>query len=342
MIDDPFMQPESGPVFGEVNSRGKYDLPHPITGEPATWTRTTNFIKKLDDTYALSKWEKRNVAVGLARREDLYAEACTLALVEEGEELDTKALDKLVESAHDAAGGNVGRRIGSALHRFTERQSRGLPSGAPERWQRHVERYAETLREYRLAIVPELIERTVVNLTYGCAGKFDNGFRDVFGRIILGDLKSKKKIYGYGSEALQFAMYVNADAMWDPTTGKYVDMPPFDKDIALMIWLPVEGDFCEIHDVDIAKGWRKLALCNEVRDWQNEAKRKGAVGWRSVLPTAMAVTSAYAQRILEAESREELSAIWEEAQGFGAWSLELDDLGAARLKFLHEAGLTAY
>lgn len=341
MTDDPFMQPESGPVFGEVNSRGKYALPHPITGEPAEWQRTTNFIKKLDDTYALHKWDKRKVIEGLALDEGLYAEACSLALVPEGEELDTKALDKLAEAAHDRAGGNTGRRIGSALHRFTERQSRGLPSGAPERWQRHVERYAETLREYRLTIVPELIERTVVNLTYGCAGKFDNGLRDVFGRIILGDLKSKRKIHGYGSEALQFAMYVNADAMWDPVAGKYEDMPAFDKDTALMIWLPASGDVCEIHGVDIAEGWRALKLCDQVREWQNLAKRKNGIGAQAAPPSAMAVTEAYAKRILEAGTREELSAIWREAEGFGVWSLELDDLGAERLKFLHTAGLTA-
>lgn len=332
-MTDPFMQPDSGPIFGEVNSRGKYALPHPVTGEPAEWQRTTNFIKKLDDTYALNKWEKRKAVVGLALREDLYAEACSLS-----DEEDIDALDELVERAHDAAGGNVGRRIGSALHKFTERQSRGLPSGAPERWQLHVDRYAAALKEHYLTIVPELIERTVVNLTYGCAGKLDNGLINLYGEIELADLKSKKKIYGYGSEALQFAMYVNADAMWDPVAGKYVDMPPFRKDIARMIWLPVAGDACEIHAVDIAKGWAKLGLCEAVRDWQNEAKRKGAVGWKMVPPSILEATEAYASRILDAGSVADLSAIWREASAHGVWSTELEELGARQVELLKLQG----
>lgn len=326
------MQPDPSPQPGGV-ANGKYVLPHPDTGRPARWQRTTNFIKKLDDTYALNKWEKRKAVVGLALREDLYAEACSLS-----DEEDTDALDELVERAHDAAGGNVGRRIGSALHRFTERQSRGLPSGAPERWQPHVERYAAALKEHCLTIVPELIERTVVNLTYNCAGKFDNGLRTMRGHLVLADLKSKKKIYGYGSEALQFAMYANADAMWDPSTGKYVDMPEFDKRTALMIWLPVAGDACEIHEVDIAKGWKALALCETVRDWQNEAKRKGAVGGFLAPPSILEATEAYASRILEAQTVAELSAIWREAGTHGVWSTELEELGARQAELLKLQG----
>lgn len=323
---DPFGQPDSAPTPGEVGADGKYALPHPHTGEPAKWQRTTNFIKKLDDTFALHAWDLRNTAVGLALREDLYAEACSLT---DGD--DTEALDKLVRRAQEAAGGAVGRRVGSALHKFTERHNLGLETHVPARWAPKVEQYAAALREHCLTVVPELTERTVVNLTWNCAGKFDNGVRTMRGGLAIADLKSKKKIYGYGSEALQFAMYANADAMWEPATGRYVDMPNFDKRTAYMLWLPMAGDAMEIHEVDIARGWEALKLCDQVRLWQNEAKRKNAVGGRLAPPSAMAVTEAYASRILEAGSREELSAIWREADALGRWSKELIDLGKQRI-----------
>jgi hypothetical protein len=337
---DPFMQPDAAPVPGEIVN-GRYALPHPLTGEPATWARTTNFIKKLDDTFALDAWKLRQTVLGLALREDLYAEACTLA-DEPDDPRTVKKLDRLVENAHDAAGGNHGRRVGSALHKFTERTNRGLESGAPERWADKVVLYAEALRAHCLTVVPELIERTVVNLTYNSAGTFDNGFLEVDGRLVLADLKSQKKIYGYGSPALQFAMYVNADAMWNPQLGKYEDMPAFRKDVAKLLWLPIEGDACEVHDVDIARGWEALKLCDQVRLWQNEAKRKNAVGGLAAPPDAMAVTEAYAKRVLEAGSQAELSAIWREADALGRWSGELMSMGAKRLEEIQDPVLTTY
>lgn len=323
---DPFGQPDSTTPPGGITN-GCYALPHPHTGKPATWARTTNFIRKLDDAFALNEWKIQRVLIGLGLREDLYAEACTLS---DGDDLE--ALNRLAELAHDAAGGNHGRRVGSALHRFTERANRGEPSGAPARWAPKVDLYAEALKAHCLTVIPELVERTVVNLTYNCAGTFDNGLRTMRGTLQLGDLKSKKKIYGYGSEALQFAMYVYADAMWDPVTGKYVDMPPFDKRTAVMIWLPVAGDACEVHDVDIERGWAALKICDQVRLWQNEAKRKAAVGAPRALPNAMAVTEAYASRILAAGTREDLSALWAEASALGRWSKELEDMGVERMK----------
>lgn len=325
-MSDPFTQPDAGPTFGEVGANGKYALPHPVTGEPADWQRTTNFIKKLDDTYALHEWDLRNAVVGLALREDLYAEACSLS---DGD--DTKALNKLVRLAQEAAGGARGRRIGSALHKFTERHNLGEPTHAPARWAPKVDQYAAALKAHCLTVVPELTERTVVNLTWNCAGTFDNGVRTLWGKLAVADLKSKKRIYGYGSEALQFAMYAYADAMWDPVAGRYVDMPVFDKDVAYMLWLPVEGDGMEIHGVDIARGWEALKLCDQVRLWQNEAKRKKGVGGLLAPPSRMAVTEAYASRILEAGTREELSAIWREADSHGVWSEELAEMGRVRL-----------
>lgn len=326
------------PLMGEI-VKGRYKLPHPHTMRPHSWQRCTNFIKVLADTWALTAWEKRKIIEGLVRREDLYAEAHALVLADE---IDTKELDRLAANCKDAAGANHGRRVGSALHKFTERHNNGQPHGAPERWAGKVELYAETLRKHGLRVDPSLNERRVVSLKYNVAGTFDNGLRKYTGALHLGDLKSQKQIYSYCDPAMQFAMYVNCDCMWDAEAMKYVDMPPFDKDEAYLLWLPVvdklgnEVHECEIHRVDIAKGYRKLQLCADVYDWQKEGKRKNAVGGVVAAPSSLAMVEAYAQRLKAAETHTDLKELWDEAEGFGAWCPELQAVASVRFKEIQQ------
>ena len=50
---------------------GRYKIPDPITGKDRSWTRATTWAKTVADTHALTKWELRMAAIGLARRPDL-------------------------------------------------------------------------------------------------------------------------------------------------------------------------------------------------------------------------------------------------------------------------------
>lgn len=311
------------PAPGTIK-RGRYQLPHPHTGQPHTWMRTTTFIKKIDDLHAIHEWEKRKVIEGLALREDLYAEALTYGISTDGHDLDTRKVNDLVERCKDAAGGNQGSRVGSALHRFTERHDAGFETGAPSRWLHRVEEYAQTLKEHKLTVVDDLIERIVINMRYGCAGTFDRGFMSHTGGLFLGDLKSQKKIYGYMSPAMQFAMYITSDCMWCPKTLRYVDMPAFNPYTALMLWLPAQGDGCEVHWVDTGEGAKMLKLCAEVYEYQKMSKRKGAMGGLRPAPLSLDVISAYADRLRFAESQKDLAYIWDEARTHGVWCEELE------------------
>lgn len=329
MTSNPFLQPPSTESVqpGDIVN-GRYQLPHPETGLPHSWMRTTNFIHKIADTYAIHEWDKREVIRGLVMREDLYIEACGTDLE------DKKALNDLASRAKEASGGNTGARLGTALHAFTERGKRGEETRAPRKWQGKVDLYLEALRNHRLYPRTDLLERRVINLKYNLAGTFDDGLDSAEYGLVIGDTKTQKDFYSYCDPAMQLAVYANADVMWNKETASYEDMPPFNKEIALVLWLPARGigetqDACDVRWVDIATGWEKVDLAHRVHEWQKAGKRKNEVGGIYV-PNPLAITEAYARRLWDAGSIDDLSAIWQEATERGLWRPELDDVGNIR------------
>lgn len=335
----PFMQPptqdEAQP--GEIKN-GRYQLPHPVTGEPASWMRTTNFIKKIADTFALETWEKQTLIAGLTMREDLYTEACAaVEFANEWLELTSESKAKVTDiaaRAKEVAGGNTGARIGTAFHAFVERAKRGEDARAPRKWAGKVDLYLDCLRRHYLTPVPHLLERRVVNLKYQLAGTFDDAFRTINGEMVMGDTKSQKGFYSYCDPAMQLGVYANADAMWNAETLSYEDMPPFSKDLGLIVWLPVRQDVADVRWVNIAKGWRKVELAYEVYEWQKEGKRKDAVGGIYAAPSSLQVVEAYARRLRDAATVEDLGNLYEEANSFSVWCPELEEVGLARQKDL--------
>lgn len=339
-MSSPFMQPPTttgyDPQPGDIVG-GRYFLPHPETGAAHKWMRTTNFIEKISDVFSIREWEKQTLVAGLVLREDYYAQACGALEFSPGTQDLTKdskkKINEVIELAHEAGGGNTGARLGTALHSYTEAAKRGQEIRAPKKWQGKVQLYLDTLTANGLTYRPELLERRVVCLKYNLAGTFDDGLQTRDHRLVIGDTKSQKKIYSYCSPAMQFSVYANADAMWNPTTGTYEDMPPFDKDVALQIWVPARGDHdgvCEVHWVDIKQGWEAVELAHQVYEWQKAGKRKNEVGGLYVAPSSLSMTEAYARRILDAESVEELGRIWEEATAAGVWCPALEEAGQGR------------
>lgn len=337
----PFMQPPAQDEVqpGEIKN-GRYQLPHPVTGAPASWMRTTNFIKKIADTYALETWEKQTLIAGLTMREDLYTEACAaVEFANEWMELTPEAKAKVTDiaaRAKEVAGGNTGARIGTAFHSFVERAKRGEDSRAPRKWAGKVDLYLDCLRRHYLTPVPHLLERRVVNLKYQLAGTFDDGFGTVDGELVVGDTKSQKGFYSYCDPSMQLGVYANADAMWNDDTLTYEDMPAFSKSRALVVWLPVRQDVADVRWVDIEKGYQAVEIARLAYEWQKEGKRKNAVGGIYAAPSSLQAVEAYARRLRDAESTEELAQLWEEANSFGLWCPELESAGQARSWLLEQ------
>ena len=63
---------------------GRYLVADPKGGKGKGYTRVTTLTKTCSDTHGLTEWIKRVVAVGIAKRPDLIAEAANLTVDDKG------------------------------------------------------------------------------------------------------------------------------------------------------------------------------------------------------------------------------------------------------------------
>jgi hypothetical protein len=235
-----------------------------------TYRRPSGFAKPLEDTYHLDRWVKRTVAMGVAVSPSLAAQIANL------DPKDDKAkLDELAEAAIVAAKGDQAANLGTELHRVVERLNRGEVTidGVPEMFRADAEAYLEALDRHRLAVVPEMIERKVVNDELRCAGTFDFDLAsavlraDATAARYRGDLKTGQSIdLAQIAYAVQLAIYARGVG-YDVATGTRHDLGPVDADTALIVHLPYGSGRCDIVDVDIVKGWQAAELANAARAW---------------------------------------------------------------------------
>ncbi len=85
-------------VVAHFDRWGRYLIVPAAGGAPNAHTRVTTWASTLDDRYGLEQWSRRTVALGLARRPDLLAQAA----VAQADESDT--LNGLCEAALEAGG----------------------------------------------------------------------------------------------------------------------------------------------------------------------------------------------------------------------------------------------
>lgn len=242
---------------------GRYLLPDPETGKERSWTRATTVANTLADRYGLEQWAKRNVVLGIAARQDLYALAASCTPD------DKSQLTRIVNDAEEAAKARSGANLGTALHRITERVDRGDDLEIPDAWRADIDAYCQALVDHHLTVDAEWMERIVVLPEHGIAGTLDRLVTErASGPKLLADLKTGKDVVRYGMTeiAIQLAIYANAPLTWNGDS--YEKMPPVYQDRALVIHLPVGEGRCDIHEVDIRAGWRALQAAVWVRNWR--------------------------------------------------------------------------
>lgn len=103
---------------------------------------------------------------------------------------------------------------GTAVHNFGERLVRGdRVEGIPDEVAAKVDQYVRFLNEWQ--VVPLVVERPVCNLEVPYGGTFDLVFTSPLfpGRVLLGDIKTAKGVYG--DNALQLEAYARADFFID-------------------------------------------------------------------------------------------------------------------------------
>jgi hypothetical protein len=238
---------------------GRYKLPGP-DGEDKSWTRATTFAATMAEQYGLSIWHQRQVAWGFGRRPDLVSMLSTIAGPE-----DKKALGEIVAEAHIAAGTQAKANRGTAIHTATAAAERSVFGQVPEEFRPHVANYLAELKRYRLQVLPEFIERTVIVPEYDVAGTFDNLVLCPDGKIRVLDKKTGREDYSDIEFAIQMSLYANATAMFNYDNGRYEPLPEIATDYAIIAHIDPESGRCELKRINIQWGWVWCRTSAEVR-----------------------------------------------------------------------------
>ena len=300
----PAVLPDEMPEVPTSIPRDRWDRPlivPPGGGRPVAYTRASTLGKTIEDTYNLSRWAQRNVALGLSRRPDLVALAAAVAT---NEGADRAALDEIADKAHEAAKGDRGANVGTALHKLSERRDAGEDlSYLPTELAAALDAYSRIMEPFEVLAS----ETFVVHDGLQAAGTFDRMLSPrveltapdgtVFGPgdVICADLKTgraESTAYWGPTYAVQQAVYghgtpyrVGAGRLpWGDVIG--ADLTP-SRTWALILHVPSDSPAdAGLVWVDLTLGAALAELCVEVR---KARKVKGLFsechvgqGWRHV------------------------------------------------------------
>jgi len=253
---------------------GRYKVLPPEGKKPVGYARATTVAKALDDTSNLAAWGKRMTALGLAVRPDL------LAMIQTTDTTDKKALDRLCDSASEAGGATARRDLGTALHKMFEQSCVTPGYQPPATYAADITAIHTTLREAGLQVVDECSELMVVLDRYEIAGMADLVVERVSdGELFIADLKTGSSVaYGALGWAIQLAIYANADNIYlqgpeaDGSADARAPMVDVNKQQALIIHCQPESGACDLHTLDIGKGFEALETAISVREWRKQKK----------------------------------------------------------------------
>jgi hypothetical protein len=242
--------------------------------KPVGYARATTVAKALDDTSNLAAWGKRMTALGLAVRPDL------LAMIQTTDTTDKKALDRLCDSASEAGGATARRDLGTALHKMFEQSCVTPGYQPPPTYAADITAIHTALREAGLQVVDECSELMVVLDRYQIAGMADLIVERISdGELFIADLKTGSSVaYGALGWAIQLAIYANADNIYlqgaeaDGSADARAPMVDVNKQQALIIHCQPESGACDLHTLDIGKGFEALETAISVREWRKQKK----------------------------------------------------------------------
>jgi hypothetical protein len=256
---------------------GRYKLPHPETGERRVWTRTTKLASTLDDSYGLNEWDKRMVVYGIGKRLDLADLAAASDLD------DVKQLTNIAKQAKAAARADERANKGTALHKYTERVDRGLPTRAAARWEPDIAVYTAALEKWEITTNANYCERITIIPQVEVAGTMDK-IVSYKGVPTIADLKtggSVEKGLKFGSMkiAMQLAIYSRGCGLWNMDADNWEPMPNgLNQDIGIIIHLPAGEATATLYEVDLKVGWAATLLAYRVSNARKYKKYLAQVG----------------------------------------------------------------
>lgn len=293
----------------------------PDGGKPKPYTRCTTYVGCLEDTYNLSQWQKRMVAVGLSQRPDLLLRVSSLGSQPDDDQQVKRWKDDLntvCEAATEAAQASASATIGTSLHALTERLDRGADIGVvPEQYRPHLDAYASKTADFTALH----IERFTVHDQLQIGGTPDRVLK-VPGqdKLIIGDIKTGNVTYGVGKMAMQLAVYAHS-MLYDPMTGQRSPLGDVDTEHGLIIALDAATGKCDLIQIDLAAGWRAVELATDVRKWRKSSTAKNLTNpWPDPVTPATPVSTpklgpdvSLVKAIQQAGTADELIALWRAA-----------------------------
>ncbi len=328
----------------------------PNGGKRKAYTRCTTFVGGLEDTYKLSQWQQRHVALGLAMQPQL------VKAVDAARD-DRDELDRLCEDAKEAAGANDASRRGTAMHTLTEQADRGEVIEAGE-WP---DDYLPDLAAYLDAtsvLEAVSIEQFSVLDAQGIGGTPDRVVR-YQGQRYIADLKTGSIDFGTLKIAAQLAVYARSHTYDVPASNALGDVATHEQATALrglhgaslekgiVIHLPAGEATCTLYWVDLLLGWRAVLVGRDVRE-QRKLKFRDLISTFDIEPSVVqghvedvslpgrqgtsdlaGFTQPHwslAEQIVGCADRDTLTALWR--ANVAVWTPELSDLAKTHLASL--------
>jgi hypothetical protein len=249
----------------------------PEGGEPVAYQRVTTFVGALEDTYHLSEWGKRMVAIGMARRPDLQAAAS--AISDPKDRYQKRTLNDIAKQALEAANGSAAATLGTALHSLTELIDQGQePTHVPEQFQADLDAYKQVTAGFAFLDAEGfcVVDDLRVGGSYDRIVDFGEELAAPDGtrvRTCIWDLKTGGStdggLFGIGKIAMQLGVYANA-VKYDHTLGSRSALPGRPSTAwGVVCHLPAGSGSAQLLWVDIAAGWEVArTLAPGVHAWR--------------------------------------------------------------------------
>lgn len=265
--------------FSEVPSlvqNGRYAIPDPTTGAPKTWQRASNYASPLADGYGLTRHRLRNVLRGLMARPDIAAVITTTPseLGATSADLD-RWVAELESAAKDGEAANIGTAVHNVLETVDDVAVAGMPADAlsdklPDGWEHVVSGYRKALADNNLR--PYAIEQTVLNVPLGAAGRFDRIYAEADGSLVIGDIKTTRKLeYAIHEYAVQFEVYASAThyvSKVNPGVLKPI-VEQVRRDYAVLVQVNPDDGTTMVYRVPLAPARWAAGLAQQVRDYRS-------------------------------------------------------------------------
>lgn len=244
-------------------------------GKPVAYTRISGYGSVLENQFGLTKWKLRTLLKGSLDRPDLRASA-------EARLHDDRHLDEIVDMMMEHAGASSAANIGTAIHDILAQLDSGeiRLESVPAQFRPYADGWQAALATHGYEVVPDLVERHLVNDRFKAAGSGDNFVRRISdGKLVALDKKTGKQIAKRPiAYMVQLYLYATAE-LYDVETGTRTPLDNVDRTQAIIAHLPAAGDgTCTLYSVNLHQTQEIAVLAQAVKIAEKEAPEVVAFG----------------------------------------------------------------